>query len=664
MQPSQLTEAEQLELEMELADMESASQSGLGDTTPRARAIERLGGVYWAKTIFPSYFNRPFAEYQKESWKWAWSINSDTRYRPRVECQPRGVGKSTSAEAIVAALVARHRRRMIGYVSMGEKKSTKHFDSIRAMFETPQFINLYPHCRPQVQTLRQTASQWSRKAIVTASSAMVVPLSLTGSSRGWKSPVGARFDMLVLDDIDELGMSIDVIRKCIELLKSEILAAGDDKTLVLVPQNLIHRYSIVQGIYDKSLDLLIDRVFCGPYPILKGQYEAERQDIGDGGERWKITRAEPFDAAISVEYAESLLTLYGKDVFDRECQHDVMKVDLENDFTAYDEIYHIITYSEFADYFDERYHVVNQYDGTLTIPTRWQVGRGLDWGTTPLHPSVCAFITKPDQTSPLADSHFLFAEVCLPPFPKSLTNESMIVSPGVVADAIRDTGNKWALQDGQIVKSEMSHEASAALNSMIQDLAEDRRVFFGKWKAQKGSGVPQIQNQLKIDKSQPHPFRKFPAGFTINGVDVGGRAMMGRPRFYIVVPDDQGALFVDGGRLCVNGAKDSKGMARTRYEIPLYSFRNSGQKKIDDDAVDAIRGLMSTFGVNADPETQSEKIDRRTEAVAPLELLEKIAETAPERYSTAFTQRAAIMNRIRVQVEAEDNPEDYGNFIG
>jgi hypothetical protein len=44
--------------------------------------------------------------------------------------------------------------------------------------------------------------------------------------------------------------------------------------------------------------------------------------------------------------------------------------------------------------------------------------------------------------------------------------------------------------------------------------------------------------------------------------------------------------------------------------MPLYSHRNSGDKKIDDDFVDSLRGLMSTFGVSAGALTDSEKLQQ------------------------------------------------------
>src|ERR1043166_2835033 len=79
-----------------------------------ARAVESPFKAHeWAAHYFPNAFSRPFTEYQKEFWEWGWSIPKDGYVRPGGECEPRGVGKSTNAEAWVVSLVARKLRGMI-----------------------------------------------------------------------------------------------------------------------------------------------------------------------------------------------------------------------------------------------------------------------------------------------------------------------------------------------------------------------------------------------------------------------------------------------------------------------------------------------------------------------------------------------------------------------
>src|ERR1700752_3071804 len=279
------------------------------DSSALARAIESEGWKHWVKHFFAPSFTRELTAYQAEFWEWGWDIEPDTYYRPRVECEPSGVGKSTNAQTWVTNLLARKRRRSIGYVSRESQKAEQHFAAIKRKLENPKLLEAYPHLKPRIQTLRNATEQWSSEAIVTEAGQMIVPISLLGSKRGFKSKDDVRFDLIVLDDIDDLKESSDLREKNLELLKSDILAAGTDITLVVVAQNLIHRDSICAQILDHRADILSDRIFSGPFPLMKW-YEAEKEELPDGARQWKITAGESFDPAIPIEYSEKLLNKF------------------------------------------------------------------------------------------------------------------------------------------------------------------------------------------------------------------------------------------------------------------------------------------------------------------------------------------------------------------
>lgn len=568
--------------------------------------------VEWLKFFFPHLFTRECTFYQYDFWEWVKSLRADKCDRPRVECHPRGVGKSTHARAMVVYLFARKIKYYCLYVSATDDQAQKHFNAIKAMLENDKLLTFYPHLAPKVQKRTNRVKNWSAERLITGEAQVVEFVSLLGNARGFTTEEGERPDIIIPDDIDDRKDSGHLIQKKLDALGSNILGTGTDKTDVVIPQNLIHRNSIVAKIKDLSAGLLIDRNFIGAYPLLKW-YDAELVEIlGDtsGARRWRITAGEAFDNAVPIEYSETLLNRLGKQIFDRECQQEVWKVEDDKDFREYDEIYHVVTYSEFIRVFTQYRCDVTDKNGKIKLPARWHVGRGLDWGTTPEHPSAGIFVTRPDKTTPLDDCHFTFAEAVLPKFPRDVDTDAEVVSPGRVADAVNQVQKDWGFLDGQIEKSAMSHEASAALNTFLIDLAPYRKVFFQKWKAQKGSGVPQIQNGLEIDFTKPHPFRRYPEGYKIGGINVSGQPVIGRPREYLLVPDEQGTLFVDtDGKLRVYGAKDAKGLARLRFEIPLYSQRNQGANKIDDDAVDGWRGIKATFGVTADKLTDEEQVE-------------------------------------------------------
>lgn len=610
---------------------------------PNPELIEAAGPQAWVKRFFPQSFSREFTSYQNDFWQWGWEIEPDTYYRPRVECEPRGVGKSTTAETWVASVLARKRRRTIGYVSRTDDKSTLHFNGVRRKIETPELLKVYPHLQPRVERYRNAFSSWSQDRLITSAGQVVIPITLQGSNRGFKSEDDIRFDLIVLDDIDVLGESPEVRAKNLELLKSEIIAAGYANTLFVVFQNLVHRDSIVSMMLDHRADILSDRVFVGPYPLMRW-YDAEKVSLPDGGKRWTITAGEPYDPAISVTYCESLLNQFGKDTFDRECQQETTKVAEDKDFREWDEIYHVITRSEMAAGFAR---VPLMSDQRLRIPNRWHVGRGLDWGTTRQHPAANCLVTRPDKTCPHSDAHFVIGEVVLPAFPYDAHISSEVVSPGRVAAHVRDLETSLNIIPGQVEQSRMSHEASAALNTMAIDLPEDLKMFYSKWKARKGSGVPQIQNLLEIDKNEPHPFRRYPAGHP-----KAGMPLMGRPRIYFVVADGQGELYLDGnGRLRVVGATDADGLARARYEVPLYSYRNTGLKKIDDDFVDSLRGLMATFGVQAGALTEAEQIRDEIPEKYRYENVKTEGPVTPEREMAVAYQEALARRRVEARRE-------------
>lgn len=607
------------------------------------KVLEAEGWQPWITRYFSASFTRPFTKYQREFWEWGWEIEADKYYRPRVECEPRGVGKSTSTETWLVSLLARFRRKTVGYVSLEDDKATQHFNSVKRKLESSQLLADYPHLKPRVSKYRNAFSSWSQDRLITEAGQLIIPITLMGSNRGFKSEDDVRFDLLILDDIDKLGQSPDVRTKNLEILKSEILAAGYDKTLVVVPQNLVHRYSLCSMIMDHTADILSDRDFRGPYPLMRW-YDAEKIDLEDGAKRWVITAGEPYDPAIDIQYSEALLNRFGKDTFDRECQQDTTKVEEDKDFREWDEVYHVITRSEMASGFPS----VNMRDANgFFIPNRWHVGLGFDWGATRGHPASIAIVTRPDQTCPFDDAHFILDEVVMPRFPYDPHLSSEMVSPGRVAAACKTALRSFRIIDGQIEQSKMSHEASAAQATLMIDLPDDLKMFFKKWKAAKGSGVPQIQNMLEIDRGRPHPFRRYPKGHSKEG-----EPLMGRPRIFFVVEDRQGELYCDGdGRLRVKGALDCHGLARARFEMPLYSYRNTGEKKIDDDFVDALRGLMATFGVEADKLTHSEQVN----AVIPEQYrYENLLAQSPHEHGLTPEQELAHvfqLNRAKKAVE-------------
>jgi hypothetical protein len=92
------------------------------------------------------------------------------------------------------------------------------------------------------------------------------------------------------------------------------------------------------------------------------------------------------------------------------------------------------------------------------------------------------------------------------------------------------------------------------------------------------------------------------------------------------VPDDQGRLTTnESGQLFVAQGYNQDGCARLRSEIPVYSHLNQGPtKKIFDDMVDAIRGLLGEFVILSAGKTDDEKYREHLKKHQPELLRENI----------------------------------------
>src|SRR5262249_21597382 len=152
------------------------------------------------------------------------------------------------------------------------------------------------------------------------------------------------------------------------------------------------------------------------------------------------------------------------------------------------------------------------------------------FGTTPKHPCVTGWYWRPAEGMPLRDSVFRYREMCRPRYPKQRGGER--VTSRRIGILIQDAERAWRESDRMDFRI-MSHEASDENLTYQLDMPEELDygpLTFEKWKAMgRLEGIALAQNFIGIDYSEPHPFRQ----------------LQGRPRFYLVVPDEQGSVYVD-----------------------------------------------------------------------------------------------------------------------
>lgn len=612
----------------------------------------------WLRRLFPQYFFRTFAKHHRTHWEWVWSIERGVRPPPEVEIWPRGQGKSTNAEAACAAVAARGTRRYGWYISETQAQADDHVQNVAAMLESKEVKEFYPQLGERLVNKFGTSKGWKRNRVRTATGFTLDALGLDVAKRGVKLEE-QRPDFIIIDDVDGKHDSPQVTAKKIEIITTSILPAGSFDCAVLAVQNLIHKDSIFSQLADGRADFLADRHVSGPIPALRN-FDYEKLPNG----RVVITSGEPTWEGQSLEICQHFIEQWGIHAFLTECQHKV-NLNLPGAiFPEWNEIHHVITESEFKRFYGAiAWRDPDRHDSAYQIPHNWNLGRGLDWGTTIGHPSACIFTARPYETHQLADSVFAYREITMPEFPFKEGSPTP-VSPRRLKKKIMEA-TKRDNEEARMEISAMSHEASATYNTFMDMLDEGDTLWFNKWKAQKGSGVPQIQNVLEIDWTRDHPFRRYPENHP--DPKLRGKPLKGRPKFYVIVPDAQGELFIDADDpeaiLKVRGAVDSAGMARLRYEMPRYrnpvtkdgKERPNPKANGEDDMVDALRGLANVFFPTPTQMSKEERID----ALLPDQL--KIA-NINERRKRGENVQGAVSRRRHEATKLAKKIESHGSY--
>lgn len=281
----------------------------------------------WRKRVpalFARYFWFPFSEPHAELWSWENAIGPQTTPRPFVAIWPRGRGKSTTTEAVVADLAIRKARTYCLYVCSTQDQADKHVATIARMLESDDVAQYAPTIgTPQVS--QNGNRSWNRKMVTTATGFTVEAIGLDKAVRGQKID-WARPDLIVFDDIDEAEDSEETVAKKERTMTGSVIPAGATNCAVLFVQNKIHAKSIATKLARspneaEAATYLMERIVSGPYQAVDGlQYE----QVQDGDLwRWQITAGESLWDGFSLDLCQNEINLYGPNAFERESQHDV-----------------------------------------------------------------------------------------------------------------------------------------------------------------------------------------------------------------------------------------------------------------------------------------------------------------------------------------------------
>jgi intein/homing endonuclease len=231
------------------------------------------------------------------------------------------VHNSTSAELALCALGLRGICDYAVYLQKTEGSAEDRLDSIKQKLRSTPVERYYPeHSGPEIGEFGNPRG-WSMRRLVTKGGFKVDATGIESAVRGLKVD-DQRPDLLVIDDIDQLHDSADVVRNKLEILKGSVMPAmADTGSAVIAIQNLIHPNGIFARLADGRADWLQTRIVDGPEPAVRN-LETERKET-ESGYRDVIVGGEATWEGQSLEDCQHKVDQFSLEYFKRECQNEV-----------------------------------------------------------------------------------------------------------------------------------------------------------------------------------------------------------------------------------------------------------------------------------------------------------------------------------------------------
>lgn len=297
----------------------------------------------------------PFAKFHEDFWEWGESLEIGKTAPAKIECWARGFAKSTTTELVATRACVRGSRRFALYVCAKQEDAEKHVATIAAHLES---------CGIDRATNKFGISKgWNASKLRASNGFNVLAVGLDGAIRGVKLD-NVRPDLIILDDIDDIGDSVDEVERKIRVITQTILPTRSTDCAVIFIQNRIHANSIMARVISGDLDMLVDRVVTPIIPAIMGlEYKAE--EGANGLTRYKITGGTPTWEGKPLDVCQNEIDTFGIVPFLRECQHEV---GVGGRFFP--------MFAE-TDRNGDPWHVVDGFD----IPPWWRVWGSHDFGT-------------------------------------------------------------------------------------------------------------------------------------------------------------------------------------------------------------------------------------------------------------------------------------------
>lgn len=546
------------------------------------------------RTLFPNFAKAEFSDFQREFWGYVWQLESGKYMEPVGLFLPRGQAKSTTAEMATVLLGATGKRKFAVYCCASQDRANEHVsDNIRAMLESPEIQKHFPEIGTPRVGLHGNQSAWRQTELICANGFKIRALGFDGAMRGIKIE-GERPDLIILDDIDDINDGMEMVLKRERVLTRSIIPAKSVDAFFIFAQNLIHPQSVATKVARKQAEYFRRMKRIGPHPAIRN-LEWEFDEAGDP----VITGGVPtWPQYMGLEVCQQMMLDMGPSAFLTECQQEVDEMAAGSIYPMWNENLHIVTHSELRAYFPEWFQQ-DPDDGrwVLKIPDNVANSLGHDWGATMKHPAVASLWIRPGE-SPRHDDNMLDCVFKVCEIVAPLTKDEIPKMTGKYFGEKMITELSALIEVPNIRNMTASHDANSERHTYQRELSIPM-PFASTGGSSKRAGVDQLRVHYAVDFSKPHPFARWPQGHPL-----AGQPLMGRPRAYWVVPDDEGRLVFDPetGETYRMLAKTQAGMKRGRWEIPRYHWEQTGAgierempHAMDEDAMCADRYACMNF---------------------------------------------------------------------
>lgn len=596
-------------------------ESAVGVRAPDTRRIER-DWQEWLAALFSRNLYADLAPFHCEFWEWVWTAlqaKKDGKPLPDgsafFSIWSRGFAKSTHSEIVPLAEAALLGKGLSLYVSGTQEMANKHLASIEELLSLPEVVENYPHLAEPKRGKTGLVRAWNNSYLRLRNGYSIMAVGLDVGVRGIK--VGTeRPSLIILDDVDARTDSPALAQKKLDQLTHTILPTGGKNTIILAAQNLVHRNSVVNQIYEGRVRALANRRISGPHKAVEG-LQTQRDGLRD-----VITGGRPTWPHLGLRECQEFIDNSGLDAFLSEYQHDLKAAAQGLIYPEFDERIHVIAWSQFAAVYGLRW-----------IPDDWHMAVGLDWGSTGLakHPCVGSFFATAPMAAELPGVQFLIGAVTF--------GENVI--PDEVAAAVRE----WLRKD-RISGRDRDYFKQAQIWRMSHEAKSERDVFRRKYSlpfqqcdARAVAGIAQLQSFMRVDSQLPHPFKP---------------GVMGASGLYWVVDDDQ-----------LLAPRDDRGLARHRQEIADYRWRpttltDSGLTedkpvKFNDDAMNSMAMVGQKWGAPPRRLTTEERLEQDLPPHLRADVIKGMSESW-EKDNARFARQRTV---AKIRTEEERAAEKY-----